>query len=67
MLKTVEVCQLLRVNYFRLAAALRAGKFSPPKKDCSGDFQWSEQDIAAARAALATDLRRKENRQGVRA
>jgi hypothetical protein len=58
--KSREVCQLLESSYSRLFAAIRDLKIPPPAlRDCSGDFLWSDQEIAAARQALATDRRRK--------
>ena len=52
----------LGVTYYRLIGLLRAGKMSSPQKDGSGDYLWSDKDLAAARKALSIDRRRKEHR-----
>ena len=51
--KTTQVCQLLDVPYHRLVNMIRYMLISPPAKDYSGDYLWSECDVAAARAVLA--------------
>src|ERR1022692_4703125 len=48
-----QVCQLLDVPYHRLVNMIRYMLISPPAKDYSGDYLWSECDVAAARAVLA--------------
>jgi hypothetical protein len=70
--KTRQVCEVLGTNVNKIWAAMRSGKLGPPAaRDCSGDFLWTEQEIEAARRALAIDLRsvpparRVEVRKGV--
>lgn len=58
-LKTTEVARQLGTPYHRIASALRSQKLSPPSKDYSGDFIWTEADVEALRQALAVDRRRK--------
>lgn len=58
-LKTSQVARQLGTPYHRIASALRAQKLSPPGKDFSGDFVWTEADVEALRQALAEDRRRK--------
>jgi hypothetical protein len=52
----------LGVSYWALMNLLRGRKVTPPARDEAGDYLWTDEDLAAARVALATDLRRKENR-----
>jgi hypothetical protein len=59
-LKTRQAAKFLGVSYWRLVAQIRGDKLDPPVKDASGDFVWSDADLARARQALATDRRRKE-------
>jgi hypothetical protein len=49
----MEVCGLLEINYPALVYLMRYRKIPLPAKDGSGDFVWTDKDIARARAALA--------------
>jgi hypothetical protein len=57
-MKTCQVRQLLNVSSDDIANALRRNKLTPPKKDASGDYVWSDADVAALRRALARDGRK---------
>lgn len=60
MTKTRTTAQLLGVSPGALLAAIRSGKVAEPiARDVSGHYLWSEQEIEAARAALAVDRRRR--------
>ena len=50
--KTLAVARTLGVPYYALTFLIRAGKIKPPPKDTSGDYVWSDTDIASARRAL---------------
>ena len=50
--KTPAAARLLNVPYWRLINLLRTDKIAAPAKDSSGDYVWSEADLAAAREAL---------------
>jgi len=56
-MKTREVIQILGTTYNKLTTALCGGKLPPPRKDCSGDFDWTQKDIEALRKALSVDRR----------
>jgi hypothetical protein len=51
--KTTAAAQELGVPYWRLVGLMRYGKITPPGRDTSGDFVWTDADMARARAALA--------------
>jgi hypothetical protein len=53
LLKTPEAAKQLKVAYSHLISLLRHGKINPPQKDSSGDYVWTEADLAAARQALS--------------
>lgn len=56
---TREAAALVPCTLHQLAGAIRNGKLSPaPPKTASGDYIWTDSDIARARAALAVDRRR---------
>jgi hypothetical protein len=59
---TRQAAQALGVSAAALRALLERSRIAPPEKDAAGNYWWSPQDISAARLALATDLRRRENR-----
>lgn len=67
-LRTIEAAARISVTLGRiitpvtLANVIRNGRMTPPAKDSGGRYSWSEQDLAAAVAALNTDRRRKEFR-----
>lgn len=50
---TTSAAAILGVPYFRLAYLIRARRISPPARDDTGNYAWSEADIERARAALA--------------
>jgi hypothetical protein len=56
---------MLGITYTHLHALIRAGKVPRPERDVSGDYWWSESDIANARAALAMPHRRGRRRKVV--
>jgi DNA-binding transcriptional MerR regulator len=55
--KTKAVADLLGITYHRLFELIRSNKITPPQKDSSGDYVWTEQDIERARQALAARRR----------
>jgi hypothetical protein len=57
--KTPVAARRLNVSYSHLMSLLRHGKIRPPEKDSSGDYLWSERDLAVAREALQNQLVRK--------
>jgi hypothetical protein len=60
--KTPTAAKELGTTYHRLISLLRSEKLSPPAKDSSGDYVWSDADLEAARKALSIDRRKKEFR-----
>jgi hypothetical protein len=50
--KTPVAAKQLNIPYSRLISLLRHGKIAAPAKDSSGDYVWTEADLAAARDAL---------------
>ena len=58
-IKTPVAARVLEVPYHRLISLLRDAKINPPPKDSSGDYVWGEQDLAAARQALARRQQRR--------
>jgi hypothetical protein len=57
--KTPVAARILAVPYHCLIGLLRDGKMIPPSKDSSGDYLWAEEDLAAARQALARRQQRR--------
>lgn len=55
--KTRQAAAELAISYCRLMSLIRCDKVAPPAKDSSGDYLWTEADIAAAREALKVDRR----------
>jgi hypothetical protein len=51
--KTPAAAVELGVPYWRLIGLLRYGKITPPTRDTSGDYLWSDEDMSRARQALA--------------
>lgn len=49
----------LGISYHQLINLLRSRKITPPQKDSSGDYLWSDDDLAAARLALTLSERRR--------
>jgi hypothetical protein len=56
--KTPQVATMLGVTLHRIIGLLRYGRIERPQKDFSGDYQWSRENIAAARRALAAQDRK---------
>ena len=52
--KSPVAARELGISYWRLIGLLRSGRLAPPAKDTSGDFLWSDTDMARAREALAS-------------
>ena len=57
-LKSREVCSQEGLTYPQLMTVVRSGRFRAPAKDISGDFQWSEEDVARLREYLASRKRK---------
>jgi hypothetical protein len=57
--KTPVAVRELNTTYHRLIGLVRFNKITPPGRDSSGDYLWSDADLAAAREALKVDHRRK--------
>jgi hypothetical protein len=52
-IKTRDAAKLLGCRYFQLIYAINTERLTPPAKDSSGDYVWTDADIERARAALA--------------
>jgi len=60
-IKTTAAAKELGIRPGHLHYLMRSGKLDPmPEQDSSKDYWWGPEDLERARAALATDLRRKE-------
>ena len=59
---TITASRLLGAPVYKLTTLIYRQRIPAPRKDESGRYVWSEEDIARARTALRTDLRRKRNR-----
>jgi hypothetical protein len=57
--KTPAAAQELGINYASLIGLLRYGKLEPPAKDTSGDYVWTDADLARARRAMAAHQRKR--------
>lgn len=57
--KTPVAARELGTTYHRLIGLIRFSKMVPPERDSSGDYVWTDDDMARARQALAIDHRRK--------
>ncbi len=64
--KTGAAADEIGVPPYRLADLIRARKLAPPAKDSSGDFVWTDEDIARAREALAAGRRKAAVAGGAR-
>jgi hypothetical protein len=60
---SIEVAAELGIPPGTLQQLIRSGRLRPPAKDASGRYCWTPGDVAAARAALSVDRRRKEHRR----
>ena len=56
-LKTPVVADLLGIGYYQLIGLLRSRRLTPPEKDTSGDYVWTEEDVERARQALTSGRR----------
>jgi hypothetical protein len=57
--KTPAAARELNVPYHSLINLIRYGKITPPERDTSGDYVWTDADLARARQALAAARRKK--------
>ncbi len=57
--KTPVAAAELGISYHRLIALVRFGRMAAPERDTSGDYWWTDRDLARAREALKNDRRRK--------
>ena len=57
--KTPIAVRELNTTYYRLIELIRGNKITPPGKDTSGDYLWSDEDLERARQALEAKQRRK--------
>ena len=55
----------LGISYSRLYWLLRAEKLPKPQKDSSGDFVWTDEDVAAARCVISKGQRRNVSKANV--
>jgi hypothetical protein len=51
--KSRDVADHLGISYYELFELLRGQHLTPPAKDSSGDYIWTEEDLERARLALA--------------
>lgn len=58
--KTPVAARELQTSYHKLFSLVRFNKITPPERDSSGDYVWSDDDLARAREALKIDLRRRK-------
>jgi hypothetical protein len=63
--KTSDVMRQEGVGYWWLMTRIRSGKLPPPRKDSSGDFVWSDEDIARVRQLKALPKRQRRAAQAV--
>jgi hypothetical protein len=57
--KTPIAAREIGISQGHLHYLIRATKVSPPGRDTSGDYLWTDADIERAREALKIDRRRK--------
>ena len=57
--KTPVAARELGETYHRLMGLIRFNKIKPPERDSSGDYVWTDEDLARAREALQVGRRRK--------
>jgi hypothetical protein len=50
--KTPVAAERLGIRYSHLISLMRYGKVAAPQRDSSGDYIWTEDDLAAVRTAL---------------
>ncbi len=51
--KTPVAARLLGIRSSRLHSFIRSARIAAPQKDTSGDYLWTEEDLASARKTLA--------------
>jgi hypothetical protein len=51
--KTMRAAKELNTSYWRLVGLIRTRRLTPPEKDSSGDYIWSDSDMERAKAAFA--------------
>jgi hypothetical protein len=56
--KTPVAAQRLRISYHQAIGLIRYSRIKSPRKDSSGDYDWSTSDLEAARKVLEQDCRR---------
>ena len=54
-----QAAKLAGTNLGRLQALLRDRRMTPPAKDATGRYLWTDEDIERARFALARDRRKR--------
>ena len=64
-MKTRDVEALLNLAVGKVSHMIRARRFEPPRKDSSGDFVWTKEDIERLRRALAAPARARRRPQPV--
>jgi hypothetical protein len=57
--KTPVAAKEVGLKYHQLIGLLRYGHIDPPQRDSSGDFIWTDEDMARVRAALAARGKRE--------
>jgi hypothetical protein len=57
-MKTPVAAQTLRITYHQAMGLIRYSRIKSPRKDTSGDYDWSASDLAAARKVLERDRQR---------
>jgi hypothetical protein len=59
-LKSPAAADVLGIGYYHLISLIRSKKLTPPAKDTSGDYVWTDADVERAREAIAAGRRRRE-------
>ena len=52
-MKTVEVCRTHGIPMLRIRYLLAQGRITPPEKDVSGDYRWTQENIDELLANVA--------------
>ena len=60
--KSRDVADHLGISYYALFELLRGRHLTPPEKDSSGDYVWTEEDVERARQALVSRRHKPRNR-----
>jgi predicted DNA-binding transcriptional regulator AlpA len=61
-LKTSQVCRREGWSCWTIANLIREGAIPQPVKDGSGDYHWTEQDIARAKRVIAERQSRRKTK-----